>query len=55
MHVIFDRSLVTVRNVQAHCYCSLQAYIGWLLSYLTSVDAQLAVDSLSLTNVNMPN
>ena len=54
MHVIFDRSHVTVRNEQVHCYCqqdSLQAYIGWLLSYLSSVDALLAVDSLSFTDV----
>ena len=36
MHVMFDRSHVTVRNVQAHCYCQqdlLQVYIGWLLIY----------------------
>ena len=55
--MIFDRSHVTVRNMQERCYCqqeSLQAYIGWLLSYLSSVDALLAVDSLSLTDVNMP-
>ena len=55
--MIFDRSHVTVRNMQER-YCqqeSLQAYIGWLLSYLSSVDALLAVDSLSLTDVNMPD
>ena len=58
MHVIFDRSHVTVRNVQARCCCqqdSLQAYIGWLLSYLSSVDAPLAVDSLSLTDIDLPD
>ena len=57
MHVIFYRSHVTVRNVQDRC-CqqdSLQAYIGWLLSYSSSVDAPFAVDSLLLTNVDMPN
>ena len=33
--MIFDRSHVTVRNVQEHCCWQqelLQAYIGWLLS-----------------------
>ena len=30
-------------------------YIGWLLSYLSSVNAPLAVDSLLLTDVDMPN
>ena len=53
--MIFDRSHVTVRNVQACCCDSLQAYIGWLLSYLSSVDAPLAVDSLSLTDVDLPD
>ena len=54
--MIFGRSHVTVRNVQARCCSqqdSLQADIGWLLSYLSSVDAPLAVDSLSLTDVDM--
>ena len=54
--MIFDRSHMTVHNVQEHCCCqqeSLQAYIGWLLSYLSSIDALLAVDSL--TDVDMPN
>jgi len=57
MHVIVDRSHV---NVQEH-FCSqqdsLQAYVGWLMSYVSSVDVHLhvAVDSLSLTNVDMPN
>ena len=49
---------MTVRNVQVRCCCqqdSLQAYIGWLLSYLSSVDAPLAVDSLSLTDVYLPD
>ena len=56
MHVILDHNYVTVRNVQEHCHQdSLQAYIGWLLYYLSSVDTLLAVDSLSLTNVNMPD
>ena len=59
MHVIFDRSHMTVRNVQARCYQqdSLKAYIGWLLSYLSSVDAPLAVDLqlLSLTDVDLPD
>ena len=43
-------------NVQERCCCqqdSLQAYIGWLLSHLSSVDALLAVDSFSLTYVGM--
>ena len=47
MHVIFDRSHVTVCNVQERCCYqqdSLRAYIGWL-HYLASVDAPLAVDS----------
>ena len=58
MHVIFDCSHVIVRTVQACCCCqqaSLQAYIGWLLLYLSSVDVSLAVDSLSLTDVNLPD
>ena len=58
MHVIFDRSHVTVRNVRMRCCCQqdlLQAYIVWLVSYLSSVDAPLAVDSLSLTDVDMPD
>ena len=58
MHVMFDCSHMTVRNVQERCYCQqdwLQAYIGRLLSYLSSVDAPLAVDSLSLTDVDMPD
>ena len=49
---------MTVRNVQAYCCCqqdSLQAYIGWLLSYLSSVDASLAVDLLLLTDVDLPD
>ena len=37
--VIFERSHVTVRNMQARCY----------------VDALFAVDSLSLINVDMPD
>ena len=55
--VIFDRSHVTVRNVQARCCYqqdSLQAYIGWLLCYMSSLDAPLAVDSFPLTDVDMP-
>ena len=57
IHVIFDRSHVTVRNVQfqARCCCQqdlLPAYIGWLLSYLLSVDVPLAVSSLSLIHVD---
>ena len=47
-----------VRNVQVHCCCPqdlLQDYIAWSLSYLSSVDAPLAVDQLSLTNVDMPD
>ena len=47
--------MMTVHNVQARFCCrqdSLQAYIGWLLSYLSSVDAPLVVDSL--TDVDMP-
>ena len=57
MHATFDHSHLIVHNVQVRCYCqdSLQAYIGWLLSYLSSIDAPLAVDSLSLTNVDMPD
>ena len=56
MHVIFDCNHVTVRNVQEHCQQdSLQAYIGQLLYYLSSVDTLLAVDSVSLTNVDMPD
>ena len=58
MHVIFDRSHVTVRNVQVCCCCQqdlLQAYNGWLLSYLLSVDVPLAEDSLSLTDVDTPD
>ena len=56
MHVILDRNYVTVCNVQEHCHQdSLQAYIGRLLYYLSSVDAPLAVDSLSFTNVDMPD
>ena len=54
--MIFDQSHMTVRNVQAHCCCqqdSLQAYIGWLVSYLSSVDASLAVHLLSLTDVDL--
>ena len=57
MHVIFDRSHVTDRNVQARCCYqqdSLQAYIGWILSYLSPVDASLAVDLLLLTDVDLP-
>ena len=52
------KQFFTVGNVQAHCCCqhnSLQAYIGWLLSYLSSEDALLAVDSLSLSIVDLPN
>ena len=52
MHVIFEHSHVTVCNMQVCCCCQqdlLQAYVGWLLSYLSSVDAPLAVLSLSLT------
>ena len=43
---------MTVRNMQA-CRCQkdlLQAYYGWFLSYLSSVDTPLAVDLLSLTD-----
>ena len=51
MHVTFDRSHVTVRNVQMCCCCqqdSLQAYIGQLIAVLSSgADAPLAVDWLS--------
>ena len=51
MHVIFDRNYVTARNVQEHCQQdSLQAYIGQLLYYLSSVDILLAVDSVSLAH-----
>ena len=48
MHVIFDHSHVTVHNVQACSCCQqdlLQVYIGWLLSYLSSADALLAVNT----------
>ena len=58
MHVIFNRSHVTVRNVASALLLSvdsLQAYIGWLLSYLSSVDEPLAVDSLTLTDVDVPD
>ena len=57
MHVIFDQSRVTVRNERARC-CQqdlLQAYIEWLLSYLSSVDASLAVDSLLFIDVYLPD
>ena len=55
LHVmLFDCNNVAVHNVQEHCQQdSLQAYIGRLLYYLSSVDALLAVDLLSLTNVDM--
>ena len=46
MGACLTRVTVTVRNVQARCCCqqdSLQAYIGWLLSYLSSVDVPFAV------------
>ena len=53
MHVIFDRSDMTVCNLSLlPARLVLQAYIGRLLSYLSSV---VAVDSLSLTDVNMPD
>ena len=58
MQVIFDCSHVTVRNVQDRCCCQqdlLQAYIGWLLLYLSSVNAPLAVDSFLFTDVYMPD
>ena len=54
--MIFNRSHVTVRNCASALLLpvdSLQAYIGWLLSYLSSVDELLAVDSLSLTDVDV--
>ena len=51
MHVMFNRSHTTVRNVQERC-CHKT---GYRLSYLSSVDAQLAVDSLLLTDVDMPD
>ena len=54
--MIFNRSHVTVRNCASTLLLpvdSLQAYIGWLLSYLSSVDELLAVDSLSLTDVDV--
>ena len=56
--MIFNCSHVTVRNVVSALLLSvdsLQAYIGWLLSYLSSVDEPLAVDSLSLTDVDVPD
>ena len=62
VHVIFECSRVTARDMQVHffvvVFCqqdSLQACIVWLLSYLSSVDAPLAVDSLLLTDVDMPD
>ena len=58
MHVIFDHSHMAVRNVQARFCCQQdlsQAYIRWLLSYLSSVDTALGIDLLSLTDVNMPD
>ena len=54
--MIFDRSNVTVCNVQMCCCCqqdSLKAYVGWLVPYLSSVGAPLAVDQLSPTDVDM--
>ena len=54
--MIFNRSHVTVRNCASALLLpvdSLQAYIGWLLSYLSSVDELLAVDSLLLTDVDV--
>ena len=55
--MIFNRSHVTVRNCASALLLpdSLQAFIGWLLSYLSSVDELLAVDSLSLTDVDVPD
>ena len=42
MHVIFDRSYMTVRNVC--CMLLLPArHVKWLLSYLSSVNTWLAV------------
>ena len=41
-----------------HCYWQqdlLPAYIGWLLCYFSPVDTPLAVDLLSLTNVDLFN
>ena len=52
IHVIFDRSHMTVRNVQVRFYSKnlLSAYIIWMVSVLlVIVDALLAVDLLSLT------
>ena len=55
MHVIFDHNHMAVRNVQASQQDLSQAYIRWLLSYLSSVDTALGIDLLSLTDVNMPD
>ena len=54
MHVKFDCSHMTVRNVQAHC-CQQELVTGlyWMVAVLSSV--MLAVESLSLTDVNMPD
>ena len=58
MHVIFDRSHVTVHNV--HCATTLflparlvTGFIYWMVAVLPSVDAPLAIDSLSLTDLNL--
>ena len=56
MHVMFDRSHVTVRNVQARCCCPrLVTGLYWMVAVLYSVDPSLAVDSLSFTDVYLPN
>ena len=56
MNVIFDRSHVTVCDVQDRCcqHDSLQACIEWLLSYLSSADAHRQ-QTCSLTDVDLPN
>ena len=55
MHVLFDRSHVTVRNVQVRRCCPrLVTGLYWMVTVL-SVDVPLALDLLSLTDVDLPD
>ena len=58
MHVIFDRSHMTYRNVHrvvtSKTRYKLTSYIIWMLAVLSSVDGPLAEDSFLLTNVDTP-
>ena len=52
--MIFDCNHVTVCNVQEHCGCQQDLYRlinYWTVAVLSSVDASLAVDSLSINDV----